>query len=124
MAAFCGAALWMTDSLVRRSIAMPENSLRILTVPLPAANDVMFYERAIVVAGAGGLTVLSAKCPHLGCRINGTEGGDLVCPCHASRFRLNGELLHGPARRGLTPLPFAVDAAAGVVHITLKNEVA
>lgn len=49
---------------------------------------------------------LSPVCPHLGCQVhwNGTEQS-WDCPCHGSRFAPTGEVLNGPAAKGLTPIP-------------------
>jgi glycine/D-amino acid oxidase-like deaminating enzyme/nitrite reductase/ring-hydroxylating ferredoxin subunit len=51
----------------------------------------------------GTAHVLSARCTHLGCLVafNSTERV-WECPCHGSRFGLDGTVLQGPAT---TPLP-------------------
>lgn len=51
---------------------------------------------------AGELRTLSPRCPHMGCllRWNGAEQ-TWDCPCHGSRFRQDGRLLHGPAVRDM-----------------------
>jgi Rieske Fe-S protein len=56
----------------------------------------------------GGLHALSARCTHLGCAVrwNGAEQS-WDCPCHASRFDIEGNVLHGPA-----PTPLAKVALA------------
>jgi Rieske Fe-S protein len=41
---------------------------------------------------------LTRTCPHNGCRLNYNNSQDqFVCPCHASKFNLNGDCLSGPA---------------------------
>jgi glycine/D-amino acid oxidase-like deaminating enzyme/nitrite reductase/ring-hydroxylating ferredoxin subunit len=51
----------------------------------------------------GTLHVVSLRCTHLGCllRFNGAERS-WDCPCHGSRFDVDGSVLEGPAVR---PLP-------------------
>ncbi len=46
----------------------------------------------------GGLHVLSATCTHMGCVVawNSAENS-WDCPCHGSRFDVDGAVLHGPA---------------------------
>jgi cytochrome b6-f complex iron-sulfur subunit len=47
-----------------------------------------------------GIKALSGICTHLGCTVNkSTEG--FICPCHGSRYDLEGAVFHGPAQRNL-----------------------
>lgn len=64
---------------------------------------------AIYRTEAGELKVLSAVCPHLKCIVhwNASES-TWDCPCHGSRFDIDGEVIEGPAYR---PLPQAGDTA-------------
>ena len=57
---------------------------------------------AVYRDGEGGLHAVSATCTHLGCVVawNASEKS-WDCPCHASRFDVNGEVLHGPALKPL-----------------------
>ncbi|HUY95017.1 MAG TPA: Rieske (2Fe-2S) protein [Terracidiphilus sp.] len=114
-------ALWLMDSLARREDLMPETSESTLETPWDAAQEIHFYQPAIVVNGKGGVAVFSSTCPHLGCRINRAEGRELVCPCHGSRFSVQGDVEHGPATRGLRALPFALDGARRVLRVTLGS---
>ncbi len=52
----------------------------------------------------GGLHAVSIRCTHLGCllRFNGAERS-WDCPCHGSRFDVDGAVLEGPAVRPLEP---------------------
>lgn len=47
---------------------------------------------------------VSAVCTHLGCTVEWTDGAPQVafaCPCHQSKFDLNGKTLGGPAKAPL-----------------------
>lgn len=77
-----------------------------------SAQDIPAGQGGIVRDGAkklavyrdpqGGLHALSAKCTHLGCAVHWNSAEcSWDCPCHGSRFDLQGQVLHGPAR---TPL--------------------
>jgi cytochrome b6-f complex iron-sulfur subunit len=58
--------------------------------------------RIYVVKDREGVFAESAVCTHLGCltRPNPNEDG-FFCPCHGSRFSLDGKVLDGPAPRPL-----------------------
>jgi glycine/D-amino acid oxidase-like deaminating enzyme/nitrite reductase/ring-hydroxylating ferredoxin subunit len=50
----------------------------------------------------GELRAVSATCTHLGCVIaHDAERGCWQCPCHGSRFDLDGTVLQGPAMKAL-----------------------
>ena len=54
---------------------------------------------------AGVLHAVSARCTHMGCtvRFNDAERS-WDCPCHGSRFALDGSVLQGPAVGPLEPV--------------------
>ncbi len=56
--------------------------------------------RAYVGRDQGGFYALAAICTHLGCTPR-LEDKQFACPCHGSRFDLNGNVLAGPAKRPL-----------------------
>ena len=56
-----------------------------------------------LVHDAQGFFALSAICTHLGCLTAWKpETGRIECPCHGSKFRLDGTKIEGPAPK---PLP-------------------
>lgn len=57
---------------------------------------------ALARDGDGTLHAVSAICPHMGCVLawNAVERS-WDCPCHGSRFDIQGRLLHGPAVKDL-----------------------
>jgi len=61
-------------------------------------------QRAAFRDEGGEIHTLSARCTHLGCivRFNSAER-TWDCPCHGSRFGLDGEVIEGPAVRPLEP---------------------
>jgi glycine/D-amino acid oxidase-like deaminating enzyme/nitrite reductase/ring-hydroxylating ferredoxin subunit len=93
---------------------------------LPPGTGVVVHRGVTPVAvyrdESGRLHERSAVCPHLGCLVawNATERS-WDCPCHGSRFAPSGEVLNGPASRGLKDLEegrgdAAEEAPVGVVH--------
>jgi glycine/D-amino acid oxidase-like deaminating enzyme/nitrite reductase/ring-hydroxylating ferredoxin subunit len=60
-------------------------------------------QRAVYRDETGTLHVLSARCTHLGCIVHFDDAERAwACPCHGSRFGVDGSVLQGPANR---PLP-------------------
>jgi Rieske Fe-S protein len=52
----------------------------------------------VVNESAGRYHALSLMCTHEGCPVNPTPlNGILRCPCHGSRFNLDGQVRQGPA---------------------------
>jgi cytochrome b6-f complex iron-sulfur subunit len=81
---------------------------------LPAAETV--YPESLLVAMRAGLTILSQKCPHLGCRVPDCKTSQwFECQCHGSQYNRNGEKKAGPAPRGMDRYPTAISASGDVV---------
>jgi len=64
---------------------------------------------AVYRDAAGELHALSPVCPHMGCIVEFNQAEtSWDCPCHGSRFDVDGRVLNGPATHGLE----CVDAPA------------
>lgn len=72
----------------------------------------------LVRTPAGGFAALSSVCTHKACPL-GTEGFEIVCPCHASRFDQAGHVTHPPALFPLPTFPASYDPATGVLTVEL-----
>lgn len=89
---------------------------RKVDIVAPVIKDAWTAARNVVLGAAwvrrtaqDKLLALSAVCPHLGCGI-GWEPitGNFLCPCHDSRFSLDGAKLTGPSERGMDALPLEI----------------
>ena len=59
-------------------------------------------ERVVLTRDAkGAVRGFSALCTHQGCSVSSVGGGAISCPCHGSRFTPYGEVITGPATKGL-----------------------
>jgi cytochrome b6-f complex iron-sulfur subunit len=81
-------------------------------------------QKVYVVRTAKGFFALSAVCTHLGCMTRfesplPPEGGEksFFCPCHGSRFSLEGAVVGGPAPRALPRLKVTLEGGALVVDL-------
>jgi len=82
---------------------------------LPLAETV--YPESVLVSMRQGLTILSQKCPHLGCRVPECNTSQwFECQCHGSQYNRAGEKKAGPAPRGMDRHPATV-ASNGDVTI-------
>ncbi len=84
---------------------------------LPLAETV--YPESLLVTMRQGLTILSQKCPHLGCRVPDCQTSQwFECQCHGSQYNRVGEKKAGPAPRGMDRHPATV---AGNGDVTIDT---
>ena len=97
-----------------------------LTVPTGGASPLATVGSAALVQSSAGsflvartaqtaFTALTAVCTHMGCTVSDFENQVYVCPCHGSRYSLNGTVVQGPAPSSLRQ--FATDFANDILTI-------
>jgi len=64
------------------------------------------------------LKVYSARCTHLGCKINQIEGDEIVCPCHGSRYNFEGKPVKGPSIKNLKELKFELEGNDILINLS------
>ena len=74
-------------------VTLPESLAPGLGFQPPGRSVAMFRD-------AGGVYAISLICTHLGCIVKSVADG-FECPCHGSRFALDGSVKKGPAPRAL-----------------------
>jgi cytochrome b6-f complex iron-sulfur subunit len=67
------------------------------------SRTVLTVVPALLVHSQAGFSALSLVCTHLGCTVHSQSDG-FACPCHGSRFDLQGNVIRGPAGKPLHPL--------------------
>ncbi len=71
------------------------------TADVPVGSGIVVGEVVVTQPEAGDFKGFSAVCTHTGCLINEVADGTINCPCHGSKFSLDGEVVNGPATRPL-----------------------
>ena len=106
--------------------AIPEGALpRRVTVSSDQVDAWTRYETtpvgAIYLRREGDrVQALNVVCPHAGCSVNlAAAGTHFACPCHRSRFALDGTRVEGPAPRGLDELE--AEVRDGEVWVRFQN---
>jgi len=97
-----------------------ENRPELDTSDLEPDDAAVFDDRddplAVYRDDAGVLHGVSAVCPHMGCLVTWNDAErSWDCPCHGSRFDVDGTILDTPAVDGLDPVDPAVFSGSGDV---------
>ena len=81
---------------------------------VPVGGGAVFAAQKVVVTQpqAGRYVGLSAVCTHEGRIVGSVAGGTINCPCHGSRYHLDGTVARGPAARALASRPSPLSMAS------------
>jgi Rieske Fe-S protein len=71
------------------------------TADVPVGGGVIVGDTVVTQPTAGVFKGLSSVCTHAGCNVNKIADGTIDCPCHGSKFNLDGTVAKGPATKPL-----------------------
>jgi nitrite reductase/ring-hydroxylating ferredoxin subunit len=71
------------------------------TADVPVGSGVIVNDIVVTQPSAGVFKGFSAKCTHKGCMVDKVADGTIDCPCHGSKFNLDGTVAKGPADKPL-----------------------
>ncbi|MDT5154866.1 MAG: hypothetical protein QOI01_6599 [Mycobacterium sp.] len=78
------------------------------TTAVPVGSGLIVDDVVITQPTAGVFKGFSTVCTHAGCHVSEVTDGKIVCPCHGSKFNLDGSVDHGPAKKPLEAKPVSV----------------
>ncbi|MDT5000745.1 MAG: hypothetical protein QOK12_2850 [Mycobacterium sp.] len=68
------------------------------TADVPVGSGVILDDIVLTQPTAGVFKGFSSVCTHAGCKVSKIENGTIDCPCHGSKFSLEGAVVNGPAK--------------------------
>jgi Rieske Fe-S protein len=71
------------------------------TTDVPVGGGVIAGDTVVTQPTAGVFKGLSSTCTHRGCTVSEIVDGTIDCPCHGSKFNLDGTVAKGPATKPL-----------------------
>ncbi len=87
----------------------------------PGTVKIIPEHKVRIASTPEGIAAMSMVCTHLGCIVGETSDG-FSCPCHGSKFALDGKVLAGPAPSRLPWLAVS-QSADGTLVVDRKSQV-
>jgi Rieske Fe-S protein len=81
--------------------AKPSTAAVAKTADVPVGSGVIVGDVVLTQPSAGVFKGFSAVCTHAGCSVAKIADGTIDCPCHGSKFNLDGTVAKGPASKPL-----------------------
>ena len=79
----------------------------------------------VVKKSGNEIVAFGPQCPHLGCAYHWVANkSEFLCPCHASTFSIEGQVLTGPAPRALDRLELKVEGDTLLLGPIQRSEAA
>lgn len=113
-----GAAAVSADFLRPRVLFEPATTFTVGPPDAIGPGAVLDFPayRAFVIRLPDGFRALSSVCTHLGCITRRDPDVNLIaCPCHGSRFTLDGDVQSGPAPGPLRWLQMALSEKGEII---------
>jgi Rieske Fe-S protein len=79
---------------------------------VPTNGGVVLSKQDVVLTRdeSGAVHAFSATCTHQGCQVTDVKSGQIICPCHGSKFDAKtGAVVAGPASRALPTVTVTVE---------------
>jgi cytochrome b6-f complex iron-sulfur subunit len=117
-AATAGAGVLSVDFLHPRVLFEPPTRFTLGPPGAFTVGSVVAEEahKAFVMRLQDGFRAMSSVCTHLGCITRYRPDERIIaCPCHGSRFGLDGEVIDGPAPRALRWLQMDLTSRGNIV---------
>jgi cytochrome b6-f complex iron-sulfur subunit len=125
LAGSAGAILWYAYPRFREGEFGGEFPIEVGTLPQAGAGPADYPEgRFWLVNTADGVVALYKVCVHLGCLYKWVPSNDrFECPCHGSKYHVDGQWIEGPAPRSLDRFVIRfVDAEGNVLTETTEGD--
>ncbi|MCI4676419.1 Rieske (2Fe-2S) protein [Candidatus Mycolicibacterium alkanivorans] len=103
------------DKLIKPATLPAAGQALISTADVPVNSGKVVGDTLITQPRPGVFDAFVARCPHAGCVLTGVSGDTIDCPCHGSRFALDGAVVRGPAMQPLAPVKVTVKGGLIVV---------
>jgi Rieske Fe-S protein len=107
-----------TEKQIRPATPPVPGQALVSTADIPVNSGKVVGDTLITQPQPGVFDAFVARCTHAGCVLPGVaarpatsdnvEVDTINCPCHGSRFALNGTVVRGPAMQPLVPVKIAV----------------
>jgi Rieske Fe-S protein len=81
--------------------ATPAATVIAKTADVPVGSGVIVDKVVVTQPTAGVFKGFSSTCTHKGCTVDKIADGTIDCPCHGSKFNLDGSVANGPAQKPL-----------------------